>query len=767
MSHINALNPTQQEAVLHADGPLLIFAGAGSGKTRVLTYRVAQLIENGIDPYHIIAITFTNKATKEMRERITTITPLGEHVWVSTFHSACTRILRRELGGMGLERGFTIYDDADSMRLVKECISENNLSDAVYPPRYVLQTISAQKNELITPEEYERRVAGSFRESNIAGLYALYQKKLKESNALDFDDIIFNTVKLLQNNEEILAKYQNRFRYVMVDEYQDTNHAQYELVRLLSGYAKNICVVGDDDQSIYGWRGADIRNILQFEKDYPGTKVIKLEQNYRSTNMILSAANDVIKNNETRAEKHLWTDNDNGERVSIYEAKDQRDEGAFVARIIEQEVRKGKRYSDFAVLYRNNFQSRGVEDQLVGSNIAYRIFGGTRFYDRMEVKDILAYLKAINNPADLVSHLRIINTPKRGIGAATLKRIQEYALSEEISISVALAQAASIPNIGKKKNDVLAFSQQLAMFEQFSNENSVAKLIEKILHETGYLKTINDGTPEGKEREDNVMELLATTLTFEYDSDDTSLGKFLEDVALVADIDKYEEDANAVSLMTLHSSKGLEFNTVFLVGFEENLFPSSRSIGSGKPEELEEERRLCYVGFTRAKKSLYLVHAISRMQYNNVVRNPCSRFFNEVSAKYITSVNMMGKPKERVESSATRLNFNEPAKTFTHEPIVKSSRLQASQNPQVAQKKHPSINPQKPPIPAPKDKPLNFKVGDKVRTIKYGIGEVIAINPAGADYEVTIQFESIDRKGGNGEKVRKKFMANLLKVTKI
>jgi DNA helicase-2/ATP-dependent DNA helicase PcrA len=733
MNYLDKLNPTQREAATHLEGPLLIFAGAGSGKTRVLTYRVARLIEEGVDPYHIIAITFTNKAAREMRERISAITPLGEQVWVSTFHAACTRILRREIEHLGFDRGFSIYDTADTLRLIKDCIKEKNLSDTHYPPRYVAQTISAQKNELISPEDYERFTAGDFRLSNIADIYALYQRRLTESNALDFDDIIFKTVLLLSKNEEIRDKYQGRFRYVLVDEYQDTNHAQYELVRLLSGYAQNLCVVGDDDQSIYGWRGADIANILRFEKDYPGAKVVKLEQNYRSSKTILGAANAVISINEERADKQLWTENNLGEPLRLYTARDERDEGAFVAQVIADGVRNGARFGDFAVLYRTNAQSRGVEDQLVAAGIPYRIFSGVRFYEHMEIKDMLAYLKAINNPADDLAHLRIINVPRRGIGTASLNKIQAFAAENGITFSHAIIRAAEIDGLGKKAAPVAQFAAFLQECEEFASENTVTELIKKILKDTDYMATISDGTPEGEEREANINELLAKAQAFENESEDTSLAKFLEDVALVADIDNYNEDADAAALMTLHSAKGLEFNTVFMIGFEEYLFPTSRSIDSGKREEMEEERRLCYVGFTRAKEILYLTHAVSRRRFDHIARNKPSRFLDDVPSDCIASVNSYGQERPTLRASAKL----PPALAAIAKPAPLPSPLR--------------------PI-SEKATPPAFEAGDNVRQAKYGVGKVLEISPAGADYEVTIQFATAGRK---------KFMASLARLQKV
>ncbi|MCL2286681.1 MAG: UvrD-helicase domain-containing protein [Firmicutes bacterium] len=739
MNYLSNLNPAQTEAVLHMDGPLLIFAGAGSGKTRVLTYRVVRLIEQGVDPYHIIAITFTNKAAKEMRERINALTPLGDQVWVSTFHAACTRILRREIQHLGFYKGFSIYDSQDTQRLIKDCIKEKNLDKELYPAAYVANIISAQKNELIGPEEYERRVSGNYRESNIAELYAMYQKKLEAMNAMDFDDIIFKTVELLHDNEDIRRKYQNRFRYVMVDEYQDTNHAQYRLVNLLAGYAQNLCVVGDDDQSIYGWRGANIENILQFERDYPGATVIKLEENYRSTQTILDAANDVIVNNENRADKKLWTQNSKGQPIRVYEAENGRDEGAFVARVINAEVQAGNaNYSDFAVLYRANYQSRSIEDALIKASIPYRIYGGIRFYERMEIKDILAYLKAINNPADDVAYLRIINVPKRGIGAVTIEKIQAYALTKQITFSEAVSRASEVPGLGRKAASVAEFGSFMQLLSQFAAEHPVAALVKKILHETKYMDSLADGTPEGEERAANVLELIATVSAFGRDSDDTSLGKFLEDVALVTDIDNYHESANAVSLMTFHSAKGLEFNVVFMVGMEEYVFPTTRSIEVDSPAQMEEERRLCYVGITRAKRLLYITYADLRMRYDDVIYNDPSRFLEEIQPDRLTPVNFMGKPKEFKASSATQ-----------QRGWVVTTPHKAAYKP-----KSPAA------LPTPKSAPPDFAVGDRVVTasVKYGEGEVLEIRPAGADYEVTILFETAGRK---------KLMAGLSRITKV
>jgi len=730
MSYLSNLNPAQKEAVLHTEGPLLVFAGAGSGKTRVLTYRVAYLIEQGIDPYHIIAITFTNKAATEMRERISAITPLGEQVWVSTFHAACTRILRREIDALGYGSGFTIYDTQDSERLIKECIKELKLNDKDYPPRQMASIISSQKNELITTAEYERKSHGYYRESKIAEVYDLYQKKLKTNNALDFDDIIFQTVVLLTQRDDIRSKYQNRFRYVMVDEYQDTNHAQYRLVNLLVGPAHNICVVGDDDQSIYGWRGADIENILRFEKDYPHAKTVKLEENYRSTQTILAAANAIISNNETRAPKSLWTQNTPGTPIRLYAAATDREEGAFVANTIREMTRSGDgNYSDFAVLYRTNAQSRIVEDQLVMQGVPYRLFGGVRFYERMEIKDVLAYLKAIHNPADDLAYTRIINVPRRGIGTATISKIQEYAATRGIPFSQALGESDQIPGLKNKAiKDFAIFMEDCYVSAM---ENTVSAMLEKVLNQTGYYKSLNDGTIEGDSRMENVDELMAKAREFERESDDPSLGRFLEDVALVADIDNYQEGTETVSLMTLHSAKGLEFNTVFIVGLEEYIFPSSRAVQEGSPTALEEERRLCYVGFTRARKLLYISHAMKRMRYDGgYSANPPSRFLREAPKENIEAVNIFG--KARVEIGRSYEKKAEPPKPKTKLDVGRKfdNALVGAINRPFQDKK-----------PAESDGPPDYDVGDMVMLPLLGVGEVLSIEPRGQDYEVVIYFK--------------------------
>ena len=726
MSYLKNLNPSQQKAVLHTSGPLLIFAGAGSGKTRVLTYRVAHLIQQGVDPYHIIAITFTNKAANEMKERIVAITPEGDQVWVSTFHSACTRILRREIKALDYDSNFTIYDSQDSDRLIKECIKELNIDDKMYPPKKMAAEISTQKNELVSAAEYERKTAGQYRESKIADIYALYQKKLKARNALDFDDIIFQTVTLLTHREDVRSKYQSRFRYIMVDEYQDTNHAQYKLVSLLVGEGQNICVVGDDDQSIYGWRGANIENILRFENDYPSAKVVKLEENYRSTKTILDVANAVISKNESRAQKTLFTQNDAGLKVRLYPAANDREEGNFVVRAIAEQAKTTPMYSDFAVLYRTNAQSRVIEDQLVMAGIPYRLFGGVRFYERMEIKDILAYLRAIYNPQDDLALARIINVPRRGIGNTTITKLQDYAARYDMSLSQALASSNRVPDL--KNNKLKDFADFMAKCAKYATENPVSKLLDKILKETGYYESLKDGTPDGDTRRENIDELKAKAYQYERDNFDASLGSFLEEVALVADIDNYNESSDAVSLMTIHSAKGLEFNTVFIVGMEETVFPSSQATFSDSPSAVEEERRLCYVGFTRAKQLLFVSYAKRRLRFDGFTANPPSRFLKDIPSKLCETVTINGNPNIMLSGMITPLG----AGTSQHRPFQNRS------------------------IVFPTGEHPEYRAGDKIFQPVHGVGTVTMIEKKGADFEVTVIFDKNKRK--------RKFLSTLSQI---
>ncbi|MDO5388518.1 MAG: DNA helicase PcrA [Clostridia bacterium] len=730
---INSLNNMQKQAVLTTEGPLLLLAGAGSGKTRVLTHRIAYLIEKGVKPWNILAITFTNKAAREMKERVSAITPQGDEVWVSTFHSTCVRILRREIDKIGWSNKFSIYDADDSERLIKDILKENNISDKVYPPKMIMSVIGSQKDQMTDPTEYMKTVEKDFRMRKVADVYAMYQARLKENSALDFDDLIFKTVELFKKRPDILDKYQERFRYIMVDEYQDTNGSQYQLVKLLASKYNNLCVVGDDDQSIYGWRGADIKNILDFEKDFKDTTVIKLEQNYRSTGIILESANAVIKNNRTRKAKALWTESEDGAKLQFHISSGDREEAKFICDTIDKGVVDGKKYSDFAILYRNNALSRVIEEQLVKASIPYRLFGGTRFYDRKEIKDIMCYLKVLNNPNDDIAIKRIINVPKRSIGDTTVSKISEFASENHMSFYMALCGSENIDTLTPRaKASLEKFVSLLNDFNIDAQELPVSELIEKIIDETGYkaeLEAIN--TDESKGRLENIEELINKAAEFEENTEDADLAQFLEEVALVADVDGFTEGDDTVVLMTLHSSKGLEFDTVFIAGFEESIFPGFRAMQDGTGTEMEEERRLCYVGITRAKKQLYLTAAKNRLQHGQRVFNMPSRFLKEIPSKYI----------DRSEEGLTVTKAENIGTFNTVKPNNPSKRM---------------VNPYK--MPAPKNVTLDFTVGDRVKHIKFGIGQITDMAPAGADYEITVDFDNAGTK-----KLMSKF-ANLKKI---
>jgi len=643
MIDLGKLNDRQLEAVKQTEGPLLILAGAGSGKTHALTYRIAWLLQNRVNPFNIIAITFTNKAAREMRSRVNALDPSGDQVWVSTFHSLCVRILRREVQHYGYDNKFSIIDADDAEKLIRGCIRDLNINDKQYPARAAMAYISDMKDKLLGYED-AKNSAYDYRARNMAKIYELYQQRLKSSNSMDFDDLIYVTVKMFIHCPDVLERYQIRFKYILVDEFQDTNTSQYRLVSLLAEKYKNLCVVGDDDQSIYGWRGANIHNILDFENNFPGARIIKLEQNYRSSQNILDAANSVISNNISRKGKQLWTQNEAGERIFYFRAENDREEGRFVCEVIRQRLSEGAKYSDFAVLYRTNAQSRAIEDEMVQAGMPYRLFGGVRFYQRMEIKDILAYLKAIHNPFDGVSYQRVINVPKRGIGGTTVDLINSFAEDNDIAFYSALNEVEHIPEISApRKKRIMAFNEMMSDFTHYAENNSVTDLLDKILFDTQYLQELKViGTEESESRIENVNELVSKAAEFIRDAEknntETSLAAFLEDVALVADIDNYEETEDAAVLMTLHSAKGLEFPCVFMVGVEEGLFPSYRSISSGSMNELEEERRLCYVGITRAKKELYITTAAERMQYGQSVYNSPSRFINELPKRCITVI---------------------------------------------------------------------------------------------------------------------------------
>lgn len=729
------LNKEQYDAATTINGPLLILAGAGSGKTRVLTYRIAHMINDlGVYPSQILAITFTNKAAQEMKERVKTL--VGDEVnnmWVSTFHSSCVRILRREIDKIGYNKNFVIYDTYDQKTLVKQCMKELNINDKDIDEKEIINKIGSAKDKLITPEEFKRENQYNFRLNKVADAYILYQKRLKSNNALDFDDIIFKTVQLFSQHKDVLEFYQRKFKYIMVDEYQDTNMTQYELVRLLSAGHRNICVVGDDDQCIYEWRGANIRNILDFEKDYPEAKVIKLEQNYRSKGNILNAANSVIKNNFERKDKVLRTTNEDGGKIRIYRAFSDNDEGDFVVsemkRIIKEE---GKRFSDFAVLYRTNAQSRIFEDSFIKSDVPYRLIGGLKFYDRKEIKDIMAYLKLINNPLDDISLQRIINVPKRSIGDATVAKIQEFANNNEEPLYSTLLDIDYVPGLTARTiTSVNKFTSLVNSFMRKRDDIPVSELIETILEDTGYLKELkNSNDIEDESRIENLKELVSAAVDFEQNNEDTSLGAFLEKVVLVSDIDNFDQNADSVVLMTLHSAKGLEFPVVFMVGMENGIFPGQSSLNN--EDEMQESRRLCYVGITRAKEKLYMTSAEIRRVFGRTVAYSPSDFLNEIPVFL----------KEYVGGKSFSQRFNSPAPTkgsmsdifgnSAPKPVGAGAQAYNMNN-------VPQLNVQG------TGKLLTAEeatLGRKVKHAKFGVGTIVSVTKDGSDVRLTIAFNT-------------------------
>ena len=717
----STLNPQQQEAVYHTEGPLLILAGAGSGKTRVLTHRIAYLIDKkGINPWNILAITFTNKAASEMRERVDKIVGFGsESVWVSTFHSTCVRILRRYIDRLGYDTRFAIYDTEDQKTLMKEVCRKLNIDTKKTKERSLLAQISHAKDELITPDEMELNAGGDFVKKKVAEVYREYQAALRRNNALDFDDLLVKTVELFQSCPDVLEYYQNRFRYIMVDEYQDTNTVQFKFISTLARQYRNLCVVGDDDQSIYKFRGANIRNILDFEKVFPDAKVVKLEQNYRSTQNILNAANGVIANNRGRKEKALWTENEQGEPILFQQFQNGYEEAEYVSGEISKKVRKGEaEYQDFAVLYRTNAQSRLFEEKFLYANIPYKIVGGVNFYSRKEIKDILAYLKTIDNGKDDLAVRRIINVPKRGIGNVTLAKVQAYADSRDISFFEALEEAGEIPGLGKAALKIQPFVHLIHEMRLSLADMSMQDLIQAILDKTGYAEDLkNEDTDESEARLENIDEFINKAVTYEEGAEEPNLSGFLEEVALVADIDSVEDGDNRVLLMTLHSAKGLEFPYVYLAGMEDGLFPSYMSIAADDPtEEIEEERRLCYVGITRAMKELTITCARCRMvrgetQYNNV-----SRFVREIPSELLARKSVMPREPKKLEvpQNTSYQKAKEAFRTKTFDPqqfkVVKADKL-------------------------------DYTVGDQVSHVKFGKGTVLEITEGGRDYEVKVDFE--------------------------
>lgn len=767
MSLLDALNEPQRQAVMATDGPLLILAGAGSGKTRVLTHRTAYLIEEcGVNPYNIMAITFTNKAAGEMRERIDQMVGYGsESIWVCTFHSTCVRILRRYIDRLGFGTNFTIYDSDDQKTLMKDICKRLEIDTKMYKEKMFLSAISSAKDELIDPIEFETRAAGDYVKRKQAQVYREYQQALKQNNALDFDDLIMKTVELFKLDKEVLASYQDRFRYIMVDEYQDTNTAQFELIRLLALKYQNLCVVGDDDQSIYKFRGANIYNILNFEHHFPDATVIKLEQNYRSTQNILDAANAVIANNQGRKEKRLWTDNGAGDKITFEQLDTAAEEADFVARDIARRVRKGEyQYKDCAILYRTNAQSRLFEERFITANIPYKIFGGVNFYARKEVKDLLAYLKTIDNGQDDLAVRRIINIPKRGIGAASINKVALYAQEQEISFYDALCVAEQVPGLGKAAAKIRPFVLFIQSMKAKAKLLSVADLLQEVIETTGYVRELEaEGTDEAEARIENIDELISKAVDYAEGEEAPTLNGFLENVALVADIDSFDENSDYVVLMTLHSAKGLEFPNVYLAGLEDGLFPSYMSITSDNSQaEIEEERRLAYVGITRAKKNLTITSARVRMVRGQTQYGKVSRFVREIPPELLSGKIYEPKTKEEpIEQSA----FQKARKAFRTVPSYGGSGYGKEVGEGYGSTFH-SSKATKPVYTKVENQrdfgsaggALSYQVGDRVRHIKFGDGEVMAIVSGGRDYEVTVDFD----KAGT-----KKMFASFAKLKKI
>lgn len=737
MNHLlEGLNKEQKEAVLHFEGPLLILAGAGSGKTRVLTHRIAYLIEERqISPYQIMALTFTNKAANEMRERVDSIVTFGsQDVWVSTFHSTCVRILRRYIDRIGYQNSFTIYDSDDQKSLMKDICKHLNIDTKKYKERTFLNAISSAKNELMTPEQYMDIVAKEYNKKIFGTVYKEYQKRLKNNNALDFDDLIMLTVQLLHSDKEVLNYYQNRFQYIMVDEYQDTNTAQFTLLSLLARSHKNLCVVGDDDQSIYKFRGANINNILNFEKIFSNTHVIRLEQNYRSTQNILTAANNVIKNNSMRKEKALWTEADEGAPISYGRYDNEYEEAQQIAFDIHKQHKQGRPYGDFAILYRTNAQSRLFEEKLVYEGIPYRIIGAINFYARKEIKDLLCYLKTINNCADDIAIKRIINIPKRGIGATTIGRITDYSLENEMSFYDALTHIDDIPGCQRSISKIKNFVDFIQMFRiKLRDESySLEDLINEIIELTGYVHELEiEETPEANARIENIDSFINKIIQYEEECMELpTLNGLLEEIALVADIDTVSEDADQVLLMTLHSAKGLEFPCVYMCGMEETTFPGSIAVFGDDPSEMEEERRLCYVGITRAKEKLTLTSANQRMKNGQITFNRPSRFINEIP-RFLLKQTYGAIPKEitHFNSTDTKESFSSSS-SFTISSTNNGNKRNAFANNPYIQKGFSATS-------AP-----DYKVGSRVKHIKFGTGTVTSLAKLEKDYEVVVEFDN-------------------------
>ena len=743
MSVYDTLNPPQREAVAQTEGPVLILAGAGSGKTRVLTHRIAYLMdEKGVNPWNILAITFTNKAAQEMRERVDKLVGFGsESIWVSTFHSACVRILRRHIDNLGYDTNFTIYDTDDQKSLMKDVCRKMNIDTKIYKERSLLAQISHAKDELLTPDDMEMKAAGDYNMKKVASVYREYQAALRKNNALDFDDLIVKTVELFEKCGAVLEYYQERFKYIMVDEYQDTNTAQFKFISLLAQRYQNLCVVGDDDQSIYKFRGANIGNILGFEHVFPDARVIRLEQNYRSTKNILNAANQVIANNTERKAKTLWTENEEGSKVHFRQFLNAYEEAEYVAGEIGKLKRNGLgNYRDCAILYRTNAQSRIFEEKFIAANIPYKLVGGVNFYARKEIKDLLCYLKTINNARDDLAVQRIINVPKRGIGATTLGRVQDYADNMGISLYEALRVAEEVPSIGRSLSKIDGFVTFIQMLKSKADVLTVEEILQEVIDSTGYVAELEaEDTEESRARIENIDELISKTVAYqeamEEQNQPATLSGFLEEVALVADIDTVDPDQDYVLLMTLHSAKGLEFPKVFMVGMEDGIFPSHMTISYGDDGEMEEERRLCYVGITRAMKDLTLTCAQQRMIRGETQYNRVSRFVREIPRELVDLGHTIQEKKPKVEELIPT-----PAKYSKMKEILQGRNYKPRE------------------FKVTKANSLDYEVGDTVRHIKFGVGIVKEIVEGGRDYEVTVEFDKVGVK---------KMFASFAKLKKI
>ena len=743
MSIYDTLNPPQREAVAQTEGPVLILAGAGSGKTRVLTHRIAYLMdEKGVNPWNILAITFTNKAAQEMRERVDKLVGFGsESIWVSTFHSACVRILRRHIDNLGYDTNFTIYDTDDQKSLMKDVCRKMNIDTKIYKERSLLAQISHAKDELLTPDDMEMKAAGDYNMKKVASVYREYQAALRKNNALDFDDLIVKTVELFEKCGAVLEYYQERFKYILVDEYQDTNTAQFKFISLLAQRYQNLCVVGDDDQSIYKFRGANIGNILGFEHVFPDARVIRLEQNYRSTRNILNAANQVIANNTERKAKTLWTENEEGSKVHFRQFLNAYEEAEYVAGEIGKLKRNGLgNYRDCAILYRTNAQSRIFEEKFIAANIPYKLVGGVNFYARKEIKDLLCYLKTINNARDDLAVQRIINVPKRGIGATTLGRVQDYADNMGISLYEALRVAEEVPSIGRSLSKIDGFVTFIQMLKSKADVMTVEEILQEVIDSTGYVAELEaEDTEESRARIENIDELISKTVAYqeamEEQNQSATLSGFLEEVALVADIDTVDPDQDYVLLMTLHSAKGLEFPKVFMVGMEDGIFPSHMTISYGDDGEMEEERRLCYVGITRAMKDLTLTCAQQRMIRGETQYNRVSRFVREIPRELVDLGHTIQEKKPKVEELIPT-----PAKYSKMKEILQGRNYKPRE------------------FKVTKANSLDYEVGDTVRHIKFGVGIVKEIVEGGRDYEVTVEFDKVGVK---------KMFASFAKLKKI